>query len=359
VNGIEARFRLELGDFALDAAFRLPGRGVAAIFGPSGAGKSTLLRCVAGLERATRGYLEINGALWEDTDAGLFVPTHRRSLGYVLQEPSLFPHLSVRQNLRYGAIRRRADATDVNEEQAIAWLGIDGLLDRRPGRLSGGEKQRVAIARALFTGPRLLLLDEPLAGLDEASKAEILPYLDRLHHELSIPALYVSHSRGEVMRLADRVVLLDAGRVRAVGPVDEVSTLPGVVFGRPDEIGAIAEGTVAGHDAEFGLTYLDFVGGRLSLPADAGLQPGNTVRVQFLARDISLTRRQPEQTSILNILAGRVTEIRNAESTLPIVAVDVGGALLLARITRKSLVTLALEPGVEVFAQIKGVALLT
>lgn len=359
MSGIEARFRLDLGEFSLDAAFRLPGRGVAAIFGPSGAGKSTLLRCVAGLERATRGYLDVNGAQWENTDTRLFVPTHQRSIGYVLQEPSLFPHLSVRQNLRYGAIRRRTDATVVNEEQAVAWLGIDGLLDRRPDRLSGGEKQRVAIARAMFTGPRLLLLDEPLAGLDEASKTEILPYLDRLHRELSIPVLYVSHSRSEVIRLAEQVVLLEAGRVRTVGPVDEVSTLPGVEFGRPDETGAIAEARVAEHDAGFGLTYLDFAGQRLSLPAHAELQPGNIVRVQFLARDISLTRKRPEQTSILNVLPGRVTEVRDAGSTLPIVVVDVGRTLLLARITRKSLVHLALEPGVDVFAQIKGVALLT
>ena len=359
MSGIEARFRLDLGGFALDAAFSLPGRGVSAIFGPSGAGKSTLLRCVAGLERAKRGYLDVDGARWEDSETGLFVPTHKRSLGYVLQEPSLFPHLSVQQNLRYGSIRRRDDATVVNEEQAIAWLGIGGLLDRRPDRLSGGEKQRVAIARALFTGPRLLLMDEPLAGLDEASKAEILPYLDRLHRELSIPALYVSHSRSEVMRLADQVVLLDGGRVRAMGPVEEVSTLPGVTFGRPDETGAIAEAEVDEHDAEFGLTYLRFAGGRLSLPADGELQPGSTVRVQLLARDISLTLQRPERTSILNVLAGRVAEIRDAESTLPIVAVEVGGTLLLARITRKSLVSLSLEPGIEVFVQIKGVALLT
>jgi molybdate transport system ATP-binding protein len=329
VSGIEARFRLDLGSFALDAAFGLPGRGVSAIFGPSGAGKSTLLRCFAGLERATTGYVEVNGSRWEDSDSGLFVPTHKRSLGYVPQEPSLFEHLTVRQNLRYGSVRRRDGATEVNEEQAIVWLGIDGLLDRRPDRLSGGEKQRVAIARALFTGPGLLLMDEPLASLDETSKAEILPFLDRLHRELSIPVLYVSHSRSEVMRLADQVVLLNAGRVRVVGPVDEVSTLPGVAFGRPEETGAIAEAQVVERDTEFGLTYLEFGGGHLSLP-----------------------------TSILNVLAGRVVEIRDAESTLPTVAVDVGGTLLLARITRKSLVTLGLRPGVDVFAQIKGVALL-
>jgi molybdate transport system ATP-binding protein len=359
MSGIEARFRLDLGDFTLDAAFRLPGEGVGAIFGSSGAGKSTLLRCVAGLERAAIGYLDVNGSRWEDSESGLFVPTHKRSLGYVPQEPSLFPHLTVRQNLRYGSTRRRHDATEVDEEQAIVWLGIAGLLERRPDGLSGGEKQRVAIARALFTGPRLLLMDEPLAGLDETSKAEILPYLDRLHRELSIPVLYVSHSRSEVMRLADQVVLIEAGRVRAVGPIDEVSTLPGVAFGRPDETGTIVRAQVVEHDAEFGLTYLEFQGGRLSLPADGDLQPGTAVRVQFLARDISLTLRQPEQTSILNVLAGRVAEIRDVESTLPIVAVDVGGTLLLARITRKSLVTLDLRPGLGVFAQIKGVALLT
>ena len=359
MSGIEARFRLDLGNFMLDATFRLPGRGVGAIFGPSGAGKSTLLRCVAGLERATTGFLDVNGSRWEDSESALFVPTHKRSLGYVLQEPSLFPHLTVRQNLGYGSIRRRPDATEVDEEQAIVWLGIAGLLDRRPGSLSGGEKQRVAIARALFAGPRLLLMDEPLAGLDETSKAEILPYLDRLHRELSIPVLYVSHSRSEVMRLADQVMLIEAGRVRAVGPVDEVSTLPGVAFGRPDETGTIAQARVVGRDDEFGLAYLEFEGGRLSLPADDDLRRGTAVRVQFLARDISLTRRRPEQTSILNVLAGRVAEIRDVESTLPIVAVDVGGTLLLARITRKSLVNLDLRPGLDVFAQIKGVALLT
>jgi molybdate transport system ATP-binding protein len=358
LSGIEASFRLELGDFALDASFRLPGRGVSAIFGPSGAGKTTLLRCMAGLERAARGYLEINGLCWEDSRAGVFVPTHRRSLGYVFQEPGLFPHLTVRQNLSYAASRRQVKAASVSEEQACAWLGLAGLLNRRSDRLSGGEKQRVAIARALLTGPRLLLLDEPLAGLDESSKAEILPYLDLLHRELSVPALYVSHSRNEVLRLADQILLLEQGRVRACGPIDRISTLDGVPFGRPDQAGTIAEVEVAEHDPEFGLTYVEFAGGRLSLPADENLRPGRKVRIQFLARDVSLTRQRPEQTSILNILAGRVVEIREPESTLPTVVVDIGGTPLLARITRKSLVHLTLSPGTDVFAQIKGVALL-
>lgn len=358
MSNVAARFRLSLGAFRLDVELDAPGRGVTAIFGPSGSGKTTLLRCVAGLEHAPAGRLEVNGERWQDSDAGLFVPTHKRPLGYVFQEGRLFSHLSVLANLRYAARRRSGGLSRVALERAVEWLGLGAVLDRFPERLSGGEKQRVAVARALLCGPGLLLMDEPMASLDEESKTEIFPYLERLHRELSIPMLYVSHSRAEVMRLADHVVLLDAGRVRATGPVNEITSRLDLSFGTETEIGTIAEARVVGRDDEFGLTYLEFPGGRLSLPAGRDLSLGERIRVRLLARDISLTRQRPGQTSILNVLRARVVEIRDGESVLPLVAVDTGGTVLLSRITRKSLVGLDLRPGVEVYAQIKGVALL-
>ncbi|MDD2873156.1 MAG: molybdenum ABC transporter ATP-binding protein, partial [Azoarcus sp.] len=221
IDGIQARFRLDYSAFALDVDLQLPGRGVTALFGHSGSGKTTCLRCVAGLERAPQGRLIVNGEHWQDTDAGIFVPTHERAIGYVFQEASLFPHLSVRRNLEFGMKRVAAATRRVAWDQAVELLGIGHLLDRMPERLSGGERQRVGMARALLTSPRLLLMDEPLAALDIRLKNEILPYLERLHDELDMPVLYVSHSPDEVARLADHVVLLDQGKVVAQGGLVE------------------------------------------------------------------------------------------------------------------------------------------
>lgn len=218
---IRARFHLVRGGFVLDVDLALPGRGVTALFGPSGAGKSTCLRAIAGLDRAPGGFLEVDGEIWQDESRGIFRPTHRRALGYVFQEAGLFPHLSVRGNLEYGRHRRRGNAPLVDSDHLIGLLDLGPLLDRRPDTLSGGERQRAAIARALLASPRLLLLDEPLASLDLARKSEILPYLERLHQELEIPVIYVSHTIDEVVRLADHLVLLSGGRVACGGPLTE------------------------------------------------------------------------------------------------------------------------------------------
>jgi len=211
---IQAKFRLQRGGFLLDAGFEAPSSGVTAVLGPSGCGKTTLLRCISGLERAPEGVLSVQGELWQDSAGGVFLPVHRRPLGYVFQEASLFPHLSVHGNLEYGW-KRTQEERRVGFDEAVALTGIEGLLQRRPEGLSGGERQRVAIARALLTSPRLLLMDEPLSALDQASKGEILPYLERLHEQLTMPILYVSHALEEVARLADHLVLMEEGRVRA------------------------------------------------------------------------------------------------------------------------------------------------
>jgi len=358
---MRGRFRLARGGgFVLDVDFTAPSSGVTGVFGPSGSGKTTLLRCVAGLERAPQGLLEVAGEVWQDEARGSFLPTHRRPVGYVFQEAGLFAHLAVRRNLEYGLRRTAASERRVRFEEAVEWLGLAALLPRPPAALSGGERQRVAIARALLTSPRLLLMDEPLASLDAAAREEILPYLERLHASLRIPVLYVSHTAAELLRLADHLLLLAAGRVRAAGPLSEVSTrLDLLPWGPEAELGVVIEARVVGHDDRFDLTYLDFAGGRLSLPRHAAA-PGSRQRVRVLARDVSLALERPERTSVLNIFPARIVEISELPEPgrQPLVKLDAGGATLLAQITRKSLATLELRPGLSVYAVIKGVALL-
>lgn len=354
-SGLCAHFCASLGSFVLDVEFTTPGQGITALFGPSGSGKTSLLRCIAGLERA-RGHLTVNGECWQDDERGVFVPTHRRPLGYVFQEASLFPHLSVRGNLEYGWKRIAPAERRVAFEQAVDLLGIARLLDRSPTRLSGGERQRVAIARALLTSPRLLLMDEPLSALDQASKADILPYLERLHDELSIPVLYVSHLVDEVARLADHMVFLEQGRVCAAGPINELLTRLDLPLAHADESEALIDATVAAHDEEFQLTYVDFPGGRVSI-ARQPFPIGHPVRVRIRARDVSLTLERQEHTSILNIFPARVLDVADDTPSQVMVRLDAAGAVLLARITRKSAAALGLERGARVYAQVKSVAL--
>ncbi|KPV39671.1 molybdenum ABC transporter ATP-binding protein [Thiohalorhabdus denitrificans] len=352
---LKARFALDRPDFHLEAAFEAPPGGVTALFGPSGSGKTTLLRCVAGLERAPEGYLEVGGTVWQDEDAGLFRPPHRRGVGYVFQEAALLPHRTVTGNLAYG-YRRARGPRRLAWGEVIDLLGLEPLLERRPAGLSGGERQRVAIGRALLAGPNLLLLDEPLSALDRAAKAEILPYLERLRDRLALPVLLVSHAVDEVARLADHLVLLEAGHVQGTGPLAEMATrldLP-LAHGEPAE--AVVEARVAGHEPGYGLTSLSFPGGRLSVPA-LDRPPDAPVRVRIRARDVSLTRQPPRETSILNVLTARVADMREEGAEGVMVRLEAGGAPLLARITRKSRDALGLEPGMEVFAQIKGIAL--
>lgn len=351
---MHARFTLERPGFSLDVDLRLPGQGVSALFGPSGSGKTTLLRCIAGLERAGRGRLEVDGEVWQDE--GLWRPPHRRPIGYVFQEASLFPHLSVLDNLRYGQ-RRAGPGPAEDLEPVVELLGIGPLLARRPEHLSGGERQRVAIARALAVRPRLLLMDEPLAALDPSRKGEILPYLERVQQSLALPVLYVSHAPDEVARLADHLVVMDAGRVLGHGPLAEVLTRLDLPLRLGDDTGAVLSGQVAEVDPHWQLARVDVGGGQLWV-RDPAVPVGRTVRVRVLARDVSLAL-DPGRSSIQNVLRGEVDAV--ADDTHPglaLVRVRVGSALLLARLTRRAIDQMAVAPGQALWVQVKSVALL-
>jgi molybdate transport system ATP-binding protein len=365
---IDARLQWQRGDFALDVALELPSRGVSALFGPSGCGKTTVLRALAGLERAA-GRVVLGDEVWQDDAGGVFVPTHRRALGYVIQDSALFPHLDVRRNLDYGRRRVPPAAQRIALDHAVDLLGIGALMARRPDTLSGGERQRVAIARALATSPRLLLMDEPLAALDAARKAEILPYLERLHRELALPIVYVTHAMDEVARLADHLVMLDSGQVQAAGPLAQMLARTDLPLTRADEAGVVIEAQVIGHDGDYGLSHIGFAGGTLWV-GETRAAPGERVRARVLARDVSLAREAPLQTSVLNVLPVVVHSLQAGQATV-LLRLAVGGAApdataaagsgpvhLLARITRKSCDALALKAGDALFAQIKGVALM-
>ena len=352
---IETRFHLERGGFILDVDVTFPARGITAFFGPSGCGKTTLLRAIAGLVRDPNGFCRVGDALWQD--GSHFLPPHRRPLGFVFQEASLFPHLSVQRNLEYGLKRVPRQQRRVTLSEAVELLGIESLLTRRPHGLSGGERQRVAIARALLTSPRLLLMDEPLAALDRASKREILPYLERLHNELAMPVLYVSHAPDEVARLADHLVLLDSGQVRAAGPIGELLTRLDLPREQGAEAEAIIEARIAAHDERYHLSYLDFAGGRFSVARNA-LPIGHSARLRVLARDVSITLQPQTGTSILNIFPASIDDLIEEGPAQMLVRLDIAGVPVLARITRKSASVLALAPGKQVYAQVKAVALL-
>jgi len=344
MSALKARLALSQGSFVLDVAFEAA-RGVTALFGPSGCGKTTVLRCLAGLRRAPTGLVTVEGECWQDETRGRFLPAHKRACGYVFQEASLFPHLSVQRNLEYGWKRIPAHERKVAFDDAVALLGIDELMGRMPMHLSGGERQRVAMARALLTSPRLLLMDEPLASLDEARKAEALYYIERLRDELSLPIVYVSHSIEEVVRLADTVVVLSEGTVRAAGPVGGLL-----------QEGSVIDTRVAEHDLAWGLTRLDFPGGSL-FASDVDALPGERVRVRIGSRDVSLALSAPHDASFLNVLRATVTALDAGQGASVEVHLDVAGTTLTARVTRKSAHVLALQPGRRVYALVKSVAL--
>jgi len=358
--GIEARFRVDYAEFSLDVDLRLPGRGVSALYGHSGSGKTTCLRCMAGLAPVTRGYLCVNGDVWLDTEAGVALPAHRRSLGYVFQEANLFAHLTVLRNLEFGLKRIPAAQRRVDLQQAAELLGISHLLARMPAGLSGGERQRVGIARALLTSPNLLLMDEPLASLDVARKQEILPYLERLHDELNIPVIYVSHSPQEVARLADHLVLLDGGRAVASGSIEQMLTRLDLPLVLGDDAAVVVPGIVVEFDPEYRLMSVQLPGGtsRLRLVHDA-LPSGSAIRLSVHARDVSITLAYPQQSSIVNVIPVRVQEMAPADHPDHIlVRLDAEGTPLLARITRYSRDQLGLTPGTHAWAQIKAVSVM-
>jgi molybdate transport system ATP-binding protein len=359
VSGARNRIRLKLprGAFLLDVDVELPAAGITALFGRSGSGKTTLLRCVAGLERASAGAVQIAGERWQDEERGIFVAPWRRAIGYVFQEPSLFDHLDVRGNLEYGRRRAGALSQALPLDAAIDLLGIRDLLSRSNASLSGGERQRVAIARAVASAPRMLLLDEPLAAVDASRRNEILPWLERLRDELRLPMLYVTHSFDEAARLADSVVVLEAGRVLAAGPTHKVLARidASALFG--DDAGAVLAGEVVERDERWMLSRVAFAGGSLWLPG-SGVAVGRGVRLRVLARDVSIATHEPQGTSIQNVLPATVDSI--AADTHPsqvMVRLRCGESVLLARITARAADALSLAPGQAVWAQVKSVAL--
>lgn len=342
------------GGFSLAAQFVSDGR-VTALFGRSGAGKSTLVNLIAGLVRPDRGVISLDGVALFDKSAGIDLPAHRRRIGYVFQEGRLFPHLSVRANLLYG--QRFAPKQDRlgGLDEIVDLLGIGALLDRRPASLSGGEKQRVAIGRALLSSPRLLLMDEPLAALDQERKRDILPYIERLRDRMQMPIVYVSHAVDEVSRLADTVVLLDAGKVAAFGPVNDVLGGRAEFLADSAEAGIVLSASIVSHDPANAVTHLAHPAGALSVPL-VSLPPGATVRLRIRARDVALAVGDPGRISIRNRLAGTIVAI--AEETAPSVAVrlDIAGDPLVASVTRDAVHDLDLKIGDAVTALIKAAA---
>ena len=354
---LELTARKQLGSFAIDAALTCETDGIVALFGRSGTGKTSLINMLAGLIRPDAGRIAVNGRVLFDSEAGIDLPPDRRRLGYVFQEGRLFPHLSVRGNLTYGLKRAAPAERRIGLDQVVPLLGLERLIERRPRELSGGEKQRVALGRALLANPRLLLMDEPLASLDQPRKDEVLPFIERLRDELAIPIVYVSHSMQEIVRLADTLVLVSDGRIVEAGPLDAMTSRLDLrpLTGRY-EAGAVVVARVERHDDRFGLTDLGFPGGTLTVSRLA-LSRGSEIRLRIRARDVALAVEPPQGTSILNMLPAVVRDIGDEAGPQVDVLLDVGGAALWARITARSLHTLGLAEGSAVYALIKSVAI--
>ncbi|MBN9073377.1 MAG: molybdenum ABC transporter ATP-binding protein [Rhizobiales bacterium] len=342
------------GSFTLEAAFTSSGR-LTALFGPSGSGKTSIVNLIGGLICPDEGRIESEGRVFVDTAHGVFLPAHRRRIGYVFQDARLFPHMSVRQNLGYGRFFTPPAERYADMDAVVDLLGIRELLERRPGNLSGGEKQRVAIGRALAASPRLLLMDEPLASLDDARKAEILPYLERLRDESKVPVVYVSHALAEVARLATDVVMLAEGRVTASGPVDAVLARLDILPPEQErEGGTVIEARVVSHEG--GLTVLRSAAGEWRVPGKAE-SPGNRVRLRIRARDVMIATERPRAISALNILEGRIVGISGLPRGDVQVGIDCAGDTIQARITGFSAQALRLCPGMRVFALVKAISL--
>ncbi|MCX7303862.1 MAG: molybdenum ABC transporter ATP-binding protein [Hyphomicrobiales bacterium] len=346
--------RHRLGAFSLEGAFTTSGR-LTALFGPSGSGKTTLVNLIGGLLRPDAGRIAAEDRVLVDTSRGIFVAKYRRRIGYVFQDARLFPHMTVAQNLRYGRFFTPASERYGDIEGVVELLGIGHLLERRPGSLSGGEKQRVAIGRALIASPRLILMDEPLASLDDRRKAEIMPYIERLRDETKVPIVYVSHSIAEVARLATDMVVLDTGRVAASGPTTEIlQRLDLLPEEERAEGGTVVDMAVVGKDETFGMSTLASGAGEIQV-AGLDAQPGTIIRVRIRARDVIVATEKPRGISALNILPGKVIAVSAGDGPFSDVQMDCNGQTVTARITRQSASQLGLAPGLEVFAVVKSV----
>ena len=353
---IQVDARVRKGDFELQVSFEAPATGFTAVSGPSGCGKTTLLRTVAGLEPAAEGRVSVGGETW--LAPGRRLPTHRRAVGYVFQQASLFPHLDVRGNLMFGRSRRRDARPALAFDEVVELLGLPRLLSRDVSGLSGGERQRVAIAQALLSSPRLLLMDEPMAALDRASRQALLPYLEGLQRALDIPVLYVTHALDEVARLADAMLLIQAGRLTASGPVDDLLTRLDLPMAHGREAGAVIRARVAGHDDRDRLTQLEFSGGRLWVPR-VELATGTAVRLRILSRDVSLALGPVrDSSSIINDFAVRVLDVIDAGPAEVMVRLRAGEETLLTRVSRRAQRHLGIAAGRELYAQVKSVAAL-
>ncbi len=351
---IQCQFTLQLNQFLLDVNFEIPSQGIIGLFGRSGSGKTTLLRCIAGLEKADLGSLQFKNQSWQDQNH--FLPTHKRPIGYVFQEASLFPHLTVLGNLQY-AQKRANQSTVIKFEEALKILNIQHLLEHQPHQLSGGERQRVAIARALLINPSLLLMDEPLASLDAEHKQEILPYLERLHQELTIPIIYVSHSIDEIARLADHLIVINKGSILVNDSITEALARLDFPVNLGDEQGVVVSGKIVERDQQWQLMRVEFDGGDIWIRDTSDAVIGQGVRLRILAKDVSLALER-HQSSILNVISGSIDQIvEDTQSGSALVRVAAGNSFITAKLTLRSVSQLSLKRGVHVWAQVKSVAL--
>jgi len=334
---VELQHALHRDNFTLDVDVRIPSKGITGLFGESGSGKTTLLRCIAGLEKS---------------DDGELLPVHKRGIGYVFQEPRLFPHLDVLGNIRFG-LKRNA-SPQLEEQQVVDMLGLNGLLQRKPTELSGGEAQRAAIAAVLLRSPQLILMDEPLASLDQRRKDELLPYLDRLHDELSVPVVYVSHNIDEISRLCDHLLLIDDGKIVASGELHEVLARLDIPILHGRNAGTVIRATPDFYDSAYDLTRFGFSGGELLVPGQFDARSPN-LRLRIAASDVSLCRVQPQETTVLNILSAVVDDVQPTGPSADLVRLAIGDDFLLAQVTRLSVTRLDLKKGDQVYAQIKSV----
>jgi molybdate transport system ATP-binding protein len=352
---LSVNLNTQRGEFELDIDIGIPIESVTALFGPSGSGKTSILRAIAGLDRHADAVISFASLTWQDKQ--VFEPAHRRRIGYVFQEASLFEHLDVLGNIQYGEKRAGDAPPGLNTHTAIDVLGLSPLLDRKPGTLSGGERQRVAIGRAIAHNPQLLLMDEPLSALDYESKLDLMNWMLVLRGQLDLPIVYVSHQLEEVTRLADCMVLLENGKVRAQGDINDLLTRTDLGLSHQDNAAAVLETTVREHDQRWNLTKTSGYGQAWQIPGLHGAV-GDQLRLCIAARDVSIVLQRPGASSILNCVEARVLEIMQESSAQVLLRLDVGGTILLSRITAKSASELDLEPGKPVVAQVKSMALL-
>ena len=355
---LSVRYRLSRADFSLDVNIEIASRGITGVFGSSGAGKTTLLRCMAGLEQADSGRLVVNGSVWEDSATGVKRPIHERRIGYVFQEARLFRHLDVSQNLSYGEKRLAKQNSRIEFDHVVELLGLAPLLQRSPTTLSGGEAQRVAIGRALLRGPELILMDEPLASIDAARRDEVLPFIERLHVDVGLPIIYVSHSIEEMCRICDQLAVMDGGRIVIDGDLQSVLLHTDVPTLSGREAGAVINAKVEVFESSDNLTRVATSTSQLWVQGNNG-PPGSELRLRMRANDVSLCLQRPQKTSILNVLEATVVGIQEEDSGSVLVHVRAGNDDLLARVTRRSCSELSLEPGAAVFAQVKSIAVRT